>query len=260
VRSNQASWPDQARLRLAVEDAPPRRHLVEERTEREDVGPRVGLGALELLGRHVLERAQDRPRGGERPRLGRQRGRVRECGGPGSGAGEAEVEELRPGLREHHVAGLEVAVHDALLVRGGEGLRDLRPELHHLVERQRALLQAIREDLALEQLHHQEVRVGLVADVEERADVGVVEGGDRLGLALEALAALLVLGEGGGEDLDSDAAVEAGVLPPPDLAHSAGADGRRQLVGPEPRSGLDWHECAEYIARPCIRTSLDRLR
>jgi hypothetical protein len=104
------------------------------------------------------------------------------------------------------------------------------------------------------------VKVALVPHVEERADVGVVERGDRLGLALEALAALLVLGEGGGEDLDGDAAVEAGVLPPPDLAHSAGADRRQELVGPEPRSGLDWHECAEYIARPCIRTSLDRLR
>jgi len=41
----------------------------------------------------------------------------------------------------------------------------------------------------------------------------VVERGDRPGLALEALAALVVLGEGGGEDLDGDAAVEAGVLP-----------------------------------------------
>ena len=77
---------------------------------------------------------------------------------------------------------------DALLVRGGEGVGDLRPELHHLVERQRALLQAIRERFALEQLHHQEVRVALVPDVEQRADVGVVERGDRLRLALEALA------------------------------------------------------------------------
>ena len=102
-----------------------------------------------------------------------------------------------PGLRQHDVAGLEVAVDDALLVRGGERVGDLRPELHHLVERQRALLQAIRERLALEELHHQEVRVALVPDVEERADVGVVERRDRLGLALEALAALLVLGEAG---------------------------------------------------------------
>ena len=101
---------------------------------------------------------------------------------------------------------------DALPVRGVERVGDLRPELHDLVERERALLQAVRERLPLEQLHHQEVRVALVPDVEERADVGVVERGDRLRLALEALAPLLVLGEAGGEDLDRDAAVEARVL------------------------------------------------
>jgi hypothetical protein len=77
------------------------------------------------------------------------------------------------------------------------------------------------------------VRVALVADVEQRADVRVVERGDGLRLALEALASLLVLGEGRGKDLDGDAAVEARVLPAPDLAHPAGADRRQKLVGPE---------------------------
>ena len=125
-----------------------------------------------------------------------------------------------------------------------EGVGDLRPELHHLVERQRALLQAIGERLALEQLHHQEVRVALVPDVEQRADVGMVERGDRLRLALEALAALVVLREADGKDLDGDAAVEAGVLPAPDLAHAAGADRRLKLVRPEPRPGLRGHESA----------------
>ena len=38
----------------------PGHHLVEHAAEREDVGARVGLAALELLGRHVLERAEDR--------------------------------------------------------------------------------------------------------------------------------------------------------------------------------------------------------
>ncbi len=101
-------------------------------------------------------------------------------------------------------------------------------------------------DSPVEQLHHQEVRVALVPDVEERADVGVVEGGDGLRLALEALAPFLVLGERGGQDLDGDAALEAGVASPPHLAHPAGADRRRELVGPEPRPGLKGHVWAEY--------------
>jgi hypothetical protein len=43
-------------------------------------------------------------------------------------------------------------------------------------------------------------------------------------------------------------AFELLVLPPPDLAHSAGADRRQELVGPEPRSGLDGHEWADSTA------------
>jgi len=72
--------------------------------------------------------------------------------------------------------------------------------------------------------------------------------GDRLGFTLEALAALVVLREADGQDLDRDAAVEAGVLPPPDLAHSAGADRRLKFIRPEPRPGLDWHEWADSTA------------
>jgi hypothetical protein len=121
-------------------------------------------------------------------------------------------------------------VDDALLVRGVEGVGHLRPVPHDLVERQRALLEPVGERLALEQLHDEEVGVAVLPHVEEGADVGVVEGGDGLRLALEARAALLVLGEGGGEDLDRDGAVEAGVPAAPDLAHPAGADRRQQLA------------------------------
>jgi hypothetical protein len=37
-----------------------------------------------------------------------------------------------------------------------------------------------------------------------------------------------------GQDIAGDAPVEARVLAAPDLAHSAGADRRQKLVGPEP--------------------------
>jgi len=48
-------------------------------------------------------------------------------------------------------------------------------------------------------------------DVEERADVRVVEGGDRPRLALEAGAEDLVAGKTLGQDLDRDLAPEARV-------------------------------------------------
>jgi hypothetical protein len=89
------------------------------------------------------------------------------------------------------------------------------------------------------------VGVAVPADVEEGADVGVVEGGDGPRLALEASLALRVLCEGRGEDLDGDGAVEAGVSPAPDLAHPASADRRDELVGPEPRTWLKGHGIPE---------------
>ena len=51
---------DQRGLARARERLPARRHLVEHGAEREDVRPRVGLLALELLRRHVLEGPEDR--------------------------------------------------------------------------------------------------------------------------------------------------------------------------------------------------------
>ena len=40
-------------------------HLEQQRAEREDVGPRVGLEPFDLFGRHVLKRAEDRALRGE---------------------------------------------------------------------------------------------------------------------------------------------------------------------------------------------------
>src|SRR4029453_15160429 len=48
---------DQRGLGLAREGLPPRRHLVENGTEGEEVGPWVGFLSLERFGGHVLERA-----------------------------------------------------------------------------------------------------------------------------------------------------------------------------------------------------------
>ena len=72
--------------------------------------------------------------------------------------------------------------------------------------------------LALEQLHHQE-RHRRSADVVDGADAGVIERGDGLGLALEALERLR-RGRVGGEDLDRDQPVEARVARAVDLAHA----------------------------------------
>ena len=76
-----------------------------------------------------------------------------------------------------------------MLMRGVEGVRDLRRDFERLRQRQRTFQQPVRERLS-GQMFHDEVRGTVMRpDVVEGADVGVIEGGDRTGLALESHAA-----------------------------------------------------------------------
>ena len=60
-----------------------------------------------------------------------------------------------PSARDLDVRGLEIAVDDALLVRGFECLGDLPGDGQRLVERNRASRDTLREVVALDQLHHE---------------------------------------------------------------------------------------------------------
>ena len=82
-------------------------------------------------------------------RLVDARGRAR----PASELGEAEVEDLDAAVaRDEEVLGLQVAVDDALLVRGGQAVRDLDRVVDRLARRQSAPPDARAQGLALEQL------------------------------------------------------------------------------------------------------------
>ena len=78
---------------------------------------------------------------------------------------QAEVEQFRSGLGQHHVAGLQVPVHHPGAVRLVERIRDLDPHAERLLQGQPASLQAIVQRLAFEQLHHDVVDSVLAADV-----------------------------------------------------------------------------------------------
>ena len=81
---------------------------------------------------------------------------------------------------------------DAVLVRGVEGLGDLRRDVERLRQRQRPFQQPVRERLPGQVLHDEVGRTVMRPDVVERADVGVIQGGDRAGLALEACTAVRI--------------------------------------------------------------------
>jgi len=85
---------------VAKEGGAPRHHLVEHRSERIEIAPRIGRAAHRLLRRDVGDRADEHALLGEARLV--------------EGYGEPEIPELRrPVAREPDVLGLEIAVDDA---------------------------------------------------------------------------------------------------------------------------------------------------
>ena len=209
-------------------------HLVQHRAEGEDVGAGIDVVALQLLGRHVGQRAENLPVEGER------RGR-RLLGDAAGHLGQAEVEQLGAGLGEHHVARLQVAMHDPGAMREGQALGDLDRAGDRLGRRHRSLRQPRRQRLAVELLHHQEHRAVLLTDVVQRADVGMGERGDRRRFAFEAGPPPGIVAELPRQHLDGDAAIEPGVPGGVDLAHATGPQRIHDLVRAETRSGRQRH-------------------
>ena len=105
--------------------------------KREDVRRVVHGLAAHLLGRHVADGAEHDA--GSVPRVcgraglvdGRDRVRLRQLG-------QAEVEDLHAAVvGDEEVLGLEVAMDDAVVVRGGEAVGDLDGVVDGLAHRQR---------------------------------------------------------------------------------------------------------------------------
>ena len=110
---------------------------------------------------------------------------------------------------------------NALLVGRLEGQRDLVSDGHRLAERQGSTAQAIREALALDQLHDQEghATVGLLETV-KGGDARVIERGEDAGFLLQAREAIRLAGQVLGQGLEGDLAGELDVARAIDLSHS----------------------------------------
>jgi len=132
-------------------------------------------------------------------------------------------------------------VDDAGLVGGAQCVGDLHSEPQDRIDGEWPLGQAIGQRLAFEVLQDEVVDAVLLPDVVERADVGMVEGGDGAGLALEARAQVRVRGQVFREDLDGYGAVQARVARLVHLAHAACAEAVQDLVGTESRSDHQSH-------------------
>jgi len=160
------------------------------------------------------------------------------------GAGQTEVQNLRAARRQHDVGGLQIPVDDPPAVRRGERVRQGDAGIHERRHVERPAREPFVECLSFQQLHD-EIRHWLGAHVVDGADAGMVERGNGLGLALEALERV---GRAriGGQHLDGHDAVQPRVARAIHLPHAARAEGAEDLVGTEARAGGKGH-CARII-------------
>ena len=186
---------------------------------------------LDLLGRRVVDRADEDARL-RQPALGGAAALLR----------DAEVHQVdAPGLvLDHHVRRLHVAVDHLARVRGVERARDLLEDRERLVRVVRAaLLDQLLEVGALHVAHRDVDEALVVAGVVDRDDVRVVDRGDRLRLADEALAEVGAAAELGRERLQRRLALEQQVLGLVDEAHAAAPEQAGDAVAGEDGVGFE---------------------
>ena len=130
-----------------------------------------------------------------------------------------------PSRGDEHVRRLDVAVDDPARVRLGQPARRSGRDAHRLFDRQRPSRDPLLQRLAVVQRHRQiELsRLGL-ADLVQRADVGVLEPADGPRLQPEALRRRNRRCRDGAQKLERDGAPEPGVQRPVDHAHRPAAD------------------------------------
>jgi len=115
-------------------------------------------------------------------------------------------------------------VDDAFAVRDVEGVGHLDAEIQQGRKLDRPPADPLAQRLPLEQLHHDEMLPGVLADVVDHADVGVGERRGRARLALEALDGARVLRHLERQELERHGTAEAGVLGLVDDAHPSAAE------------------------------------
>ena len=144
--------------------------------------------------------------------------------------GQAEVGEPDDPLGvEQEVRGLDVAMDHPTPVGMRERLGRLKAPASHVVELERLtrslrFAENVSQAAAVDQLHGVVMHAALAADGEDRHDVGVVQPGDGLGLAMEPMHRLLIGHGAKPENLQGHATAQRGLLGLVDDAHAAAAE------------------------------------
>ena len=130
-------------------------------------------------------------------------------------------------------------MNDPLLVRGFEGIRNLRRDRERLVDRDRALRDAVGQRRSFDQLHHERRRTLGSFQAVDRRDVEMAQRSEDLCLALEPREPLTVGGERFRQDFDRDRPVQVRVGGAIDFTHPAHADLGADFVRAEAGAWLE---------------------
>ncbi len=208
----------------------PGEHFIQHRAERVDVCALINGATAQLLGRHVL-RCSDGQTGGSQCAY---RGALTE---DFQLASDAEVGQHRSPLRVYeHVLWLDVAMHQALVVRGVQSGR----YLHRQPRRLRGTNDPFAVDAVAQRLleyRHDDVeQSALFAETEKRHNIRMVEGCHPTSLVAKPGHVSSILCEMPGQHLDRDLAGEPWIQSTVDLGHAATTQQGNELVASEHRS------------------------
>ena len=146
--------------------------------------------------------------------------------------GDAEVGDFDLSVAgDQHVARLHVAVDDTTAVGDAECGRDVARDFGGAIRVERTLCaDEIGQAATVDEFHDDEVRVVLLAPVEDADDVRVIQVGRGLRLPPEALDERGVGGEVGEQDLDRHRPIEQAITSEEDIGHPTAREASLELV------------------------------
>ncbi len=152
--------------------------------------------------------------------------------------GQTKIEHLHGSIRtKFDVRGFEIAMNDAVIVRGLKRFRDLPRDRQRFVDWYRPARDPLREVLAFDQLHYDR----RILDTVDVRDVRMIERCQHLRLSAETGKAVRIVGDCGQQHLDRNVAIQFRVARAIHLAHSARAEGGQDFVAAEARAGMKGH-------------------
>jgi hypothetical protein len=155
---------------------------------------------------------------------------------------EAEVENLQtPVGRDAQIAGLQIAMHNAVLMCGGQAFRQLHPELKDFGNFETCHMQFGVQGDARNELRDEEIHAIFAAEIVDGGDVGEVHTGQRQRFFAKAAARCGIGEHSGWQDFDRYITLEFVVSRAVHFAHASSPDFFQDAIA---RDGFANHEIA----------------